>query len=98
MAKLREGGLAALRELRDADNEESRAQADAEQDLKVPLTSRTYASCRRGSQRHQRYEGNQTGTNPRPGSRTAQRIVVMGVARHHTQSLTCCQVVGTKGK
>ena len=35
MAKLREGGLAALRELRDADNEESRAQANAEQDLKV---------------------------------------------------------------
>ena len=40
MAKLREGGLAALRELRNADNEESRAQADAEESLKVLATLR----------------------------------------------------------
>jgi hypothetical protein len=40
VAKLREGGLAALRELRDADNEESRAQATAEENLKVLSTIR----------------------------------------------------------
>ena len=46
MAKLREGGLAALRELRAADNEESRAQANAEQNLKVLQSSRGFChSC-----------------------------------------------------
>lgn len=43
MAKLREGGLAALRELRDADNEESQARANTKEDLKVLSTFRVYA-------------------------------------------------------
>jgi hypothetical protein len=86
VARLREGGLAALRELRDADNEESRAQANAEESLKVLSTLRMqgWCACRRSSQYQRAHGGGQTGVMPFLGNTSSSyRIAVARVVRRH---------------